>query len=83
MILAFAASAVATLLANTPAPMSTSVVKPPEARLLKAQFGGNATCFKSGEQSQGMTKICYYDCLGSPAAITITATSLCPLTIKR
>jgi hypothetical protein len=40
-------------------------------------------CFKSGEQSSGMNKICYYDCLGSPAAITIGATQLCPLTIKR
>lgn len=42
-----------------------------------------AMCFKTGEQQSGMTKICYYDCLGSPAAITIGATSLCPLTINR
>jgi len=40
-------------------------------------------CFSTGEQTSGMTKICYYDCLGSPAAITIGAVQLCPLTINR
>lgn len=44
-----------------------------------------ATCFKTGEDApQGsMTKICYYNCLGSPVAITIGAVALCPLTIDR
>ena len=44
-----------------------------------------ATCFKTGEQSPpaSMTKLCFYDCLGSPAAITIPSTSICPLTIPR
>ena len=41
-----------------------------------------ATCFKTGEQTSGMNKICYYDCLGSAKAITISATSLCPLSIR-
>ncbi len=41
-----------------------------------------ATCFKTGERSAGMNKICYYDCLGSPAAITIKSYQLCPLTIR-
>ena len=40
------------------------------------------TCFKSGEQTSGMNKICYYNCLGSTKAITISATSLCPLSIR-
>ena len=40
------------------------------------------TCFGKGEETSGMNKICYYDCLGSAAAITISSTSLCPLTIK-
>lgn len=31
-------------------------------------------CFKTGEQTSGMNKICYYNCLGSAAAITIPAT---------
>lgn len=43
------------------------------------------TCFKTGEQSPpaSMTKLCFYDCLGSPAAITIPSTSICPLSIQR
>lgn len=41
------------------------------------------TCFFIGEQTSGMNKICYYDCLGSTAAITISAVQLCPLTIRR
>lgn len=40
-------------------------------------------CFKTGEQTGGMNKICYYDCLGSPAAITVSSVSLCPLSINR
>lgn len=41
-----------------------------------------AICFKSGEQEAGLNKICYYDCLGSTVAITISAIKLCPLTIN-
>lgn len=41
------------------------------------------TCFSTGEETDGMNKICYYDCLGSRAAITIGSTQLCPLTINR
>lgn len=40
-------------------------------------------CFKTGEATSGINKICYYDCLGSAAAITISSVSLCPLTIDR
>ncbi len=40
-------------------------------------------CFLTGEQTSGLNKICYYDCLGSGAAITIKAYQLCPLTINR
>ena len=40
-------------------------------------------CFKTGEQVSGMNKICYYNCLGSTAAITISSVSLCPLSINR
>jgi len=40
-------------------------------------------CFSKGEQTSGMNKICYYDCLGSMAAITVSAVSLCPLTIEQ
>ena len=41
------------------------------------------TCFKSGEQTSGMNKICYYNCMGSTAAMTISAVKLCPLSIRR
>ena len=40
-------------------------------------------CFKSGEQTSGMNKICYYDCMGSTAAITISSVQLCPLSINQ
>jgi hypothetical protein len=43
----------------------------------------DTTCFKTGERTSGMNKICYYDCLGSEAAITIKSTELCPLSINR
>jgi hypothetical protein len=41
------------------------------------------TCFKDGEQVSGMNKICYYNCAGSQAAITVSSVSLCPLSIDR
>jgi len=41
------------------------------------------TCFKSGERTDGMYKICYYDCLGSTVAITVKSHQLCPLSIKQ
>jgi hypothetical protein len=40
-------------------------------------------CFKSGEQISGMNKICYYNCMGSQAAITIKSFQLCPLSINQ
>jgi hypothetical protein len=40
------------------------------------------TCFKTGEKISGMNKICFYNCLGSEAAITISAVDLCPLSIQ-
>jgi len=40
------------------------------------------TCYGKGEVTSGFNKICYYDCLGSGAAITIPAVGLCPLTIQ-
>lgn len=58
-----------------------ALVCPASAQPKKTRLA--ATCFNTGESSSGMTKICYYDCLGSPAAITVSAVSLCPLTINR
>ena len=42
-----------------------------------------AQCFNTGQETDGMYKICYYDCLGDRVAITIRATKLCPLSIER
>jgi hypothetical protein len=51
---------------------------------LSASFSAQAvTCFKTGERMSGMNKICYYDCLGSEAAITVSSYQLCPLSIQR
>jgi hypothetical protein len=58
--------------------MTTMHSQPPDHLVQVAM-----TCFKSGEQTSGMNKICYYNCLGSQAAITIPAISLCPLSIDR
>lgn len=41
------------------------------------------TCLSEGEQISGFNKICYYDCLGDLAAITVSSASLCPLSIER
>ena len=43
----------------------------------------NVRCLYTGERVSGLNKICYYDCLGSAAAITIKSTELCPLSIER
>ena len=41
------------------------------------------TAFFSYETTSGMSKICYYTYMGSTVAITISVTSLCPLTISQ
>lgn len=43
----------------------------------------STTCFKRGEYTDGMNKVCRYDCLGSPAEMTISSVKLCPLTMKQ
>jgi hypothetical protein len=45
--------------------------------------GTTITCFKKGEKVDGQLKICYYDCAGSEAAITVKSHQLCPLSIRR
>ena len=39
-------------------------------------------CFASGSSVSGMNRICYYNCVGGTAAITIKSFKLCPLTIR-
>ena len=50
-----------------------------DAKIIQA----SVMCFQTGEQISGMNKICFYDCLGSAAAITISSVALCPLSINR
>ncbi len=40
-------------------------------------------CFSTGQEIDGLNKICYYDCAGSRAAITVSSIDLCPITIER
>lgn len=50
-----------------------------------AAFGGYAsaaTCFKSGERTSGMNKVCYYDCTGSEATKNVSMAELCPMTMQ-
>jgi hypothetical protein len=41
------------------------------------------TCFLKSETVDGLNKICFYTCPSGEAAITIPATSLCPISIHR
>lgn len=52
------------------------------AALLMAASGAQA-CFLSGEDTSGMNKICYYDCVSGKRAITVRATQLCPLSLSQ
>jgi hypothetical protein len=60
------------LFATEPPPVANQSTPPMRVAVL---------CFFKGEQTSGMNKICYYDCLGSLTAITINSVSLCPLSI--
>lgn len=56
--------------------------QPPQTRHNDGNVQVAVMCFKTGERESGMNKICYYDCLGSEAAITIKSFELCPLSIQ-
>lgn len=40
-------------------------------------------CFGTGQQVSGINRICYYNCAGSGAAITISIAQVCPISIQR
>jgi len=40
------------------------------------------TAFYTGERVTGLTKLCYYDAMGSPYSITVRSTQLCPMSIQ-
>lgn len=49
---------------------------------LPAAAWAQTTGFKTGEQSTGMTKQCYYQALGNNYTRTLSSVQLCPLTIQ-
>jgi hypothetical protein len=58
---------------NCPAPQQLTTPKQRYAELV---------CFKTSEKISGLNKICFYNCVGSEAAITVSSAELCPLSIK-
>lgn len=50
--------------------------------LALAPLTANA-CFLVGESTDGLNKICYYDCASGRTAITVSAITLCPLSLYR
>ena len=40
-------------------------------------------CNKTGETTNGVNRICYYNCAGSTAAYTVNIGQMCPMTIKQ
>ena len=57
-----------------------------DAKIVHGSIRLATQCIKTGEETSGMNKICYYNCpiiQGSTAAITVKAYELCPLTIDR
>ena len=49
--------------------------------ILSFSTGAYAMCFKTSEEIHGLNRICYYNCLGSKAASTVSIASLCPFDI--
>lgn len=41
-----------------------------------------AVAFYTGEITQGLNKVCYYNHLGSIVTLTVRAVELCPLTVE-
>ena len=52
------------------------------AGVLLASTAASA-CFLSGEQIDGMNKICYYDCVSGKKAITVRAMQMCPMSLSQ
>lgn len=48
-----------------------------------SRLGFGAVCQKKYEWTSGMNKNCSYDCLGSETVQTISAASICPISITR
>ena len=55
--------------------------RPPQQQNYNADPGGK-TGFLKGHQTRGMSQVCYYDVLGETREVTISAASICPLSMK-
>ena len=57
------------------APAGGAGATPPD-EMAKAE--SEASCSKYGERNSGVTRICYYDCRGTIAEISVPSATLCP-----
>jgi hypothetical protein len=64
---------VLTLTIFTVSASAIAAESPPTAK----PFRVAVVCNKSGEQTSGLTKVCYYDCAGSEGAIAVKAYDHC------
>jgi hypothetical protein len=49
-----------------------------ESSPLEKPFRVAVFCTKSGEQTSGLTKVCYYNCVKSEGALTVKTYEACP-----
>ena len=47
--------------------------------IFNSSTSNSTQCFKSGETSSSLSKICYYNCGGVTKALNVNSTQLCPL----
>ena len=62
-------------------PLTIQVPSMPSYSPTAPSVGNRGVAFKSGEEVTGMTKQCFYNYLGSTISRTVSAVSLCPLSI--
>lgn len=63
-------------------PQVEDISKAIDCKTIKETNTSASTCFKKGERTSGMNKICTYSCVSGDKSITIKSHKLCPLTIK-
>lgn len=63
--------------------LAASTAAAAEERAPKRDVDFALVCFATGQQVSGIIGICYYNCAGSAAAITISIAQVCPISIER
>ncbi len=53
------------------------------AMIYPAKLANAETCFFQYEQISGLNKICHYSCTSGGYAITVSATTICPIHIQK